>query len=125
MDDQQSGAILGQTEQYLETHPGQKMLPAAIPTPSSSIPSSAAPFFQEYDFTRLDVTEHAGLIIERILAYGNRAELHWLVQTYGWETIRGWIAGSGLYRLPLLRYNLWCLVFEVPREERQRGVWDK
>jgi hypothetical protein len=93
--------------------------------PPSYIPASAAPFFQEYDFTRLDIGEHAELIIERILAYGNRAELRWLVQIYGWEKIRDWIAELGLYRLPLIRYNLWCLVFEAPKEERRRGVWDK
>ena len=87
------------------------------------IPSSAAPFFQEYDFERLDQQEHGQLVIERILAYGSRAELRWLVTTYGWEAIRGWIALSGPRRLPRSRYRLWCIVFDLPTEERARGVW--
>jgi hypothetical protein len=43
------------------------------------IPPSTAPFFQEYEFESLDVHAHSHLIIERILAYGSRAEVRWLV----------------------------------------------
>jgi len=91
--------------------------------PSPAIPPSAAPFFQEYDFTHLDLQEHADLIIERILAYGNRAELRWLVQAYGWQRVRGWVEQRGARRLPWSRYNLWCVVFDLAREERPQGIW--
>ncbi len=97
----------------------------SVPDPSTAIPASTAPFFQEYDFTHLDVSQHAELIIERILAYGNRVELRWLVQTSGWEKIRAWIAETGNRRLPLIRYNLWCLVFDVPQEEQRKGIWKR
>jgi hypothetical protein len=36
------------------------------------IPASAAPFFQEYDFSQLNIRDHASLIIERILSDGDR-----------------------------------------------------
>ena len=87
------------------------------------IPSSAAPFFQEYAFDRLDPHAHAPLIIERILAYGSRAELRWLVQQYGWQTVRDWISLSGRARLPRRRYTLWCIVFDLPQEEQSQGIW--
>lgn len=88
-----------------------------------AIPRSAAPFFQEYDFDSLDPHEDARLIIERVLAYGNRAELRWLVENYGWPLVKDWIAESGSRRLPWSRYRLWCVVFDIPPEERPRGVW--
>jgi hypothetical protein len=88
------------------------------------IPASAAPFFQEYDLKKLHVGTHAALIIERILAYGNRAELRWLVAAYGWEQIKEWIAETGVKRLPKGRYRLWCLVFDLPQIERLEGIWN-
>jgi hypothetical protein len=87
------------------------------------IPSSAAPFFQEYDFARLDVREHAALIIERILAYGNRAEVRWLLETYGREPVEDWIQQSGVRRLPWRRYHMWCLVFDLPEQEKPARAW--
>ena len=90
-----------------------------------NIPPSIAPFFQEYDFARLDVHNDAPVIIERTLAYGNRAELRWLVSQYGQETIRAWIAQSGLARLPRSRYRLWCLVFDLAEQQQTRGVWQR
>ena len=90
-----------------------------------TIPSSTAPFFQEYDFARLDARGDAPIIIERILAYGNRAELRWLVSQYGQETIRAWIAQSGPARLPRGRYRLWRLVFNLAEEPPTQGLWQR
>ncbi len=58
---------------------------------------SIAPFFQEYNFSTLDVRLHAELIIERILAYGNRAEVRWLIQTYGRAEICQWMEQQGIW----------------------------
>ncbi len=93
------------------------------PPDLTSIPSSASPFFQEYDFTSLDVRQHAGLIIERILAYGNREEVRWLLRAYGREKLREWITEDGLKRLPWRRYCLWCMVFEIPVSEKPPRIW--
>ena len=51
------------------------------------IPISAAPFFQEYVFSDLDADKHAGLVLERLLAYGDRQEVRWLFDTYGGSRI--------------------------------------
>ena len=48
-----------------------------------SIPETTLPFFQEYDFDRLDPESDSDLVIERLLAYGNRDEVHWLLRYYG------------------------------------------
>ena len=87
------------------------------------IPESARPFFQEYDFASLNLEQHAGLIIERILAYGNRFEAHWLAQTYGMDALRAWLVEHGAGRLPTLRYRLWCVVFDLVPAEVPSHPW--
>ncbi len=89
----------------------------------TEIPVSAAPFFQEYNFSSLDVCLHAELIIERILAYGNRAEVRWLIQTYGRAEICKWIEKQGIDRLSWGRFHMWCLVFGLPIPERPQRIW--
>ncbi len=90
---------------------------------SSHIPISAAPFFQEYNFSTLDVLLNADLIIERILAYGNRVEVRWLIATYGRAQIRDWVGQYGIKRLSWGRYHMWCLVFEIPIAEKPQRIW--
>ncbi len=72
---------------------------------------------------RLQVDQHATLIIERILAYGDRAEVRWLLDTYGRERVREWVMASGANRLSRRRYHLWCFVFQVPEQEQPARVW--
>jgi hypothetical protein len=90
---------------------------------ADSIPESARPFFQEYNFASLDPGQHTSLIIERILSYGNRSELHWLAQKYGMDTLRSWLEEHGAARLPHLRYNLWCVVFDLTPTELPSHPW--
>jgi hypothetical protein len=85
-----------------------------------SIPTSLRPCFQEYDFEQLDPTQHADLIIERTLAYGNRLELRWLFGRYGRPRLVGWVQRLGARRLPWRRYNLWCVLLGLPPARRLR-----
>jgi hypothetical protein len=87
------------------------------------LPSSIAPFFQEIDFSILDPARHAPLIIERILSYGNREEIKWLIQAMGKKGIREWLNQFGSQRLPWRRYHLWCLVFDVPSIASEKCIW--
>ncbi len=87
------------------------------------IPICSAPFFQEYNFSILDVRLHSELIIERILAYGNRAEVRWLIQTYGRAEICNWIEQEGINLLSWGRFHMWCLVFGLPVPEKPARIW--
>jgi len=87
---------------------------------SRQIPASTAPFFQEYRFSDLDADKDLPLVIERILAFGNREELGWLFRFYGREKIKAWMSENGLRRLPYRRYNLWCVLLGLPRQERPK-----
>lgn len=95
----------------------------SLPAAPKQIPATAKPFFQEYNFDFLDVDQHAALIIERILAYGNRAEVRWLLETYGRDQISGWVIQSGMSNLPQRRYHLWCFVFNLPEKNKIAGIW--
>lgn len=77
------------------------------------IPRSVAPFFQEYDLDNLDPEHGAATIIERILRYGNRAELRWLFQRYPRATIARWVKHWGCYALTGPRLAFWRLVLDV------------
>lgn len=88
-----------------------------------SIPPSAAPFFQEYRFSELDPSRDQALVIERILAFGNRAEVRWLLQNYGWVAVKDWVRMAGEKRLPGRRYRLWCVLFDLQSRETTKKVW--
>jgi len=90
---------------------------------SGILPASTAPFFQEYDFYALDPDRHAALIIERILAFGNRTEVKWLIETMGKKRIRAWLVQSGNQRLPSRRYHLWCFIFDAPWTSSEKRLW--
>jgi len=87
------------------------------------IPATARPFFQEYNLDLLDIDQHAHLIIERILAYGNRAEVRWLLDAFGRDQVCDWVTRSGINRLPGNRYHLWCFVFNLPEKDKPTRIW--
>jgi hypothetical protein len=87
---------------------------------AAGIPDSLRACFQEYDFEQLDLRQHGDLIIERTLAYGNRAEVRWLFEVYGRTQIVTWLEQLGARRLPWRRYNLWCVLLGLPPVRRLR-----
>jgi len=84
------------------------------------IPTSLRACFQEYDLEQLDLNHHRSLVIERVLAYGDRQELRWLFDRYGWPQITTWVQQRGSRRLPWRRYNLWCVILNLPPAQRLR-----
>lgn len=95
----------------------------SLPSVPKHIPVTTYPFFQEYNVNLLDVDQDAPLIIERILAYGNRAEVRWLLETYGREQIRDWVMQLGMSRLSRRRYHLWSFVFNLPEKNQSSQIW--
>ncbi|MBU0511142.1 MAG: hypothetical protein KJ638_05500 [Chloroflexi bacterium] len=87
--------------------------PTHFVTPSY-VPQSLAPFFQEYDLAQFDLQRSAATIIERVLQYGNRAEIRWLFQVYPRERIKAWVRRWGAYALPEPHLTFWKLVLALP-----------
>ncbi|MFZ5880918.1 MAG: DUF6922 domain-containing protein [Chloroflexota bacterium] len=77
------------------------------------IPSTLAPFFQEYDFAKLNPQADAHTIIERTLQFGNRAELRWLFAVYSEEQIRAWVRRFGEEVLPQPHRAFWRIVLDI------------
>ena len=89
-----------------------------------SIPETARPYFQEYDFEQIDPERNAELIIERLLAYGDRAEVRWLQRQYGQARLRKWLSAAGARRLSRRRYRLWCVLMDVNASAREpEPIW--
>ena len=78
-----------------------------------TIPSTLAPFFQEYDFEKLDTKTAAPLIIERTLQFGNRAEIHWLFTQYARAQITDWFRKYAKERLPNPHNTFWRIILEI------------
>ena len=73
----------------------------------------------------LDADLHHSLVIERILAYGNKDEIRWLFKTYTKEKLIQWVKQDGARLLPKRRYNLWCVLFDiVPQPIKKKTVWN-
>jgi hypothetical protein len=79
------------------------------------IPSSLAPFFQEYDISRLSPENDSFTIIERTLQFGNREELRWLFRTYSREQIAHWLRHFGKDCIPQPHLTFWQLILEVTK----------
>ncbi len=78
-----------------------------------SIPTTLAPFFQEYDFENLDVRSAAPLIIERALQFGNRSELRWLFRQYSRAQISAWFVQYAGERLPDPHRTFWRIMLDI------------
>ena len=106
--------------------------PAAAGGGSSapSIPAWLEPLLQEYDFSELDLEQHAVTIIERTLEHGGRAEVRWMLRTYGVERVRAVVRDRGARRLSPRSFALWRLVLRVeswrphPWPDAARGLWN-
>ena len=79
----------------------------------NSIPLSLLPFFQEYDITTLTPEKDAHTIIERVLQFGNRAEIKWLFGVYPKEQVVKWVTRFGEERLPQPHRTFWKIVLGI------------
>jgi hypothetical protein len=80
---------------------------------SQAIPTSLAPFFQEYVFEKLDVQIAAPLIIERTLRFGTRLEIRWLFTQYTRTQIADWVRNHAHERLPDPHRAFWRILLEI------------
>jgi len=78
-----------------------------------SIPQSLAPFFQEYDVKKLTPERDSHTIIERVLQFGNRAELRWLFTVYTQTEISSWVRQFGRDKLPQPHRTFWRIILEI------------
>ena len=97
----------------------------------NSIPSSLARLFHEYDFARMDVRQHANIIIERTLEMGTWEELRWLFHHYGIQQITEYLQQFGNRRLSKMTFNYWIKLLQIkeyrpaPFAEIRDKLWSR
>jgi hypothetical protein len=92
-------------------------------TTPAGIPTNLRPFFQEYALEELDPERSAFTIIERTLAWGDRAELRWLFARYGSQRLAAWVRQAGWRCLPRRRFQFWICYFELADYHHGERVW--
>jgi hypothetical protein len=82
-------------------------------SPPNRPPGDTAWLFPEYDFEEIDLEQHEGVIIERILERGAWEHLRWLFQTYGEARVADWVRRHGFRLLSKRSFALWRLALRI------------
>ena len=95
------------------------------PSNLERIPGSLRPFFQDCDFDTIDPDVDAFTVIERTLAWGNRAELAWLFRRFAGDEIVEFVSSAGWWRLPRHRFYYWLNILALETYERStyEPIW--
>ncbi|MEW5986424.1 MAG: hypothetical protein AB1791_07300 [Chloroflexota bacterium] len=80
---------------------------------ANGLPRSSEWLFPEYDFEEMNLTEYAGVVIERILERGSWAEINWLFERYGETRLAEWVRRHGFRLLSPRSFALWRLYLNV------------
>lgn len=89
--------------------------------PDYILPTDLAWLFPEYIFQEMTLTDHEGVIIERILDRGTWEQVRWLFSILGEDRVRVWVQHHGYRLLSKRSFALWCLALEI--REYQAPDW--
>lgn len=78
-----------------------------------SLPRTAGWLFPEYDVASIDLDEHRGVIIERLLDRGTWDQLRWLFSTYGEGQVADWVRRHGFRLLSKRSFALWRVALGI------------
>jgi hypothetical protein len=79
----------------------------------NSLPRDSAWLFPEYEFECMNLEDHQGVIIERILERGSWDQIRWLFRIYGETHVAGWVRKHGFRLLSKRSFALWRLTLGV------------
>jgi len=97
----------------------------------NQLPEDTAWLFPEYDFEKMGVESHRGVIIERILEKGTWDQLRWLFSTYGEKNVAEWVRKHGFRLLSKRSFALWRLALGIKKyqapdwaiEMKKMDIW--
>ncbi|MFQ5753312.1 MAG: hypothetical protein ACE5HI_15075 [bacterium] len=87
------------------------------------LPDDSNWLFPEYDFVEMDVKQHRGVIIERILEKGTWEQLRWLFNVYGEQDVAAWVTKHGFRLLTKRSFALWRVALGI--ENYEAPEWAK
>jgi hypothetical protein len=79
----------------------------------NNLPLDSAWLFPEYEFTYMNLENHRGVIIERILERGSWNQIRWLFKTYGENSVADWVRKHGFRLLSNRSFALWRLTLGI------------
>lgn len=95
------------------------------------LPKYLKKYFWEVDFTKLDARKHPGYVMERVLEYGDKKAVSWMLKNFSKKEIIDTLLKSR--QLSTKSANFWALVFGVEKDKvlclnegfrkRQRVIW--
>lgn len=89
----------------------------------NGLPRTSEWLFPEYSFHKIDLEDHASVIIERILDRGSWEEVNWLFEHYGEQRLAEWVRRYGFRALSKRSFALWRLVLNV--DDYEAPEWAK
>ena len=79
------------------------------------LPKFLHKYFREIDFAKLDFDKSKIYILKRILEYGDKKIVRWMVNNFTKDEIKN--ALKRLRGFPAKTANFWALIFDIPRDE--------
>jgi hypothetical protein len=96
------------------------------------LPTKLRPFFWDYPFPHLSLTQDRDLIIRRILSDGSWEAVSWLRKKIGDEELRDWLIAHRGRGLSARQLRFWGLLYDLPSRQvnhwvkaAQNGAWGK
>ena len=86
---------------------------AEIVFAENNLPMDSAWLFPEYEFHSMNLGDHQGVIIERILERGSWGQIRWLFKTYGETHVADWVRKHGFRLLSKRSFALWRLTLGI------------
>jgi hypothetical protein len=80
---------------------------------ANRLPAGADWLFPEYEFASMNLRDHRGVIIERLLERGSWEQVRWLFATYGEAEVAEWVRQHGFRLLSRRSFALWRLVLGI------------
>ena len=80
---------------------------------ANRLPADADWLFPEYEFESMNLRDHRGVIIERVLERGSWEQVRWLFATYGEAEVAKWVRRHGFRLLSKRSFALWRLALGI------------
>ncbi len=77
------------------------------------IPPAFKRFFWDVDFATLKLPEHENYVLGKLMGYGDRAAISWIIRAFDHGTISRYLERKGKYALDKKSYLFWEKVLRM------------
>lgn len=88
-----------------------------------SLPVMLRPFFWDVRLSSLSLDRHGAFIMGRLLEFGDRPAIRWLLRSYPRKALAAFLNGRGREVLPKRTWRFWALQLGIDARRRRRAGW--